>query len=86
MTGTVDNVVTQAVERRAARFLAECTRPPLHALHLVELHQAVTDALLLAAAAKGRAQTRSASPQSKAAARRPKGPVGSGNAPAKRRK
>ena len=41
---------------------------------------------LRAAAAKGRAQTRSASLQSKAAARRPKGPVGSGNAPAKRRK
>ena len=37
-------------------------------------------------AAKGRAQTRSASLQSKAAVRRPKGPVGSGNAPAKRRK
>ena len=41
---------------------------------------------LRAAAAKGRAQTRSASLQSKTAARRPKGPVGSGNAPAKRRK
>ena len=41
---------------------------------------------LRAPAAKGRAQTRSASLQSKAAARRPKGPVGSGNAPAKRRK
>ena len=41
---------------------------------------------LRAAAAKGRAQTRSTSLQSKAAARRPKGPVGSGNAPAKRRK
>ena len=41
---------------------------------------------LRAAAAKGRAQTRSASLQSKAAVRRPKGPVGSGNAPAKRRK
>ena len=41
---------------------------------------------LRAAAAKGRAQTRSASLQSKAAARRPKGPVGSGKAPAKRRK
>ena len=41
---------------------------------------------LRSAAAKGRAQTRSASLQSKAAARRPKGPVGSGNAPAKRRK
>ena len=41
---------------------------------------------LRAAAAKGRAQTRSASLQSKAAARRPKGPVGRGTAPAKRRK
>ena len=41
---------------------------------------------LRAAAAKGRAQTRSASLQSKAATRRPKGPVGSGKAPAKRRK
>ena len=41
---------------------------------------------LRAAAAKGRAQTRSAALQSKAAARRPKGPVGRGNAPAKRRK
>lgn len=41
---------------------------------------------LRAAAAKGRAQTRSAALQSKAAARRPKGPVGRGTAPAKRRK
>ena len=47
---------------------------------------------LRAAAAKGRAQTRSAALQSKAAERRPRGPVGQGakrgerNAPAKRRK
>ena len=41
---------------------------------------------LRAAAAKGRAQTRSAALQSKAAARRPKGPVGRGTAPEKRRK
>ena len=47
---------------------------------------------LRAAAAKGRAQTRSAVLQSKAAERRPRGPVGQGakrgerNAPAKRRK
>ena len=51
----------------------------------VELTKAEVNGLR-AAAAKGRAQTRSASLQSKAATRRPKGPVGSGNAPAKRRK
>ena len=40
---------------------------------------------LRAAAAKGRAQTRSAAVQSKAAERRPRGPVGKGNAPKKRK-
>ena len=40
---------------------------------------------LRAAAAKGRAQTRSAAVQSKAAARRPRGPVGKGAAPKKRK-
>ena len=40
---------------------------------------------LRAAAAKGRAQTRSAAVQSKAAARRPRGPVGKGTAPKKRK-
>ena len=40
---------------------------------------------LRAAAAKGRAQTRSAAVQSKAAERRPRGPVGKGTAPKKRK-
>ena len=40
---------------------------------------------LRAAAAKGRAQTRSAAVQSKAAERRPRGPVGKSNAPKKRK-
>ena len=40
---------------------------------------------LRAAAAKGRAQTRSAAVQSKAAERRPRGPVGKGAAPKKRK-
>ena len=65
------NVVTDEPGRTVMEMTRELTKAEINGLR--------------AAAAKGRAQTRSAAVQSKAAERRPRGPVGKGNAPKKRK-